>query len=1078
MGCLVRVQPEQRSRNSPRVIQGEPRREPPQSVQSPHTLDNLGQTQEEPSPESPHSARNLRASEAQAPGSPQQQRRVKWPPASNKSEWHQFGEDVDGILEATMRGGADRKLQMMTTMIISIATERFGIAEKRAVTNQYSKNRRAEKIAQLRQELRLLKKQFKEAAEELKPGLAELRSILRKKLITLRRAEWHRRRAKERARKRAAFLANPFGFTKQLLGQKRSGQLGCSKEEIDAHLHLTYSDAAREENLGECKRLIQPLPPTTDFNIQAPTWKEVQAVVKAARTSSAPGPNGVPYVVYKRCPRLLHRLWKILRVIWRRGKVAQPWRSAEGVWIPKEEKSITIEQFRSISLLNVEGKIFFSVLSQRLSDYLLKNQYIDPSVQKGGIPGVPGCLEHTGVVTQLIREAREGKGNLAVLWLDLANAYGSIPHKLVEVALEKHHVPSNIKALIMDYYNNFNLRFTSGNVTSEHHRLEKGIITGCTVSVILFSLAMNMLVKSAEPECRGPKTKSGIRQPPIRAFMDDLTVTTESVPGCRWVLQGLERQTTWARMRFKPEKSRSLVLKRGKVSDQFRFSLASILIPTVTDKPVKSLGKTFDCSLKDAASTKATNDQLESWLTTVDKSGLPGKFKAWLYQHGILPRILWPLLVYDFPISMVEGFERRVSSYLRRWLGLPRSLSCIALYGNKNKLTLPFNSLSEEFKVARAREVLMYRESKDPKVSQAGIEVRTGRKWRAQEAVDQAVSRLRHKELVGAVVTGRSGLGSIPAIRYEKAKGKDRRYLVQKEVRAEVEEQRASVMVGLRQQGAWTRWEEAIERRISWGELWRAEPQRVRFLIQSVYDTLPSPSNLFCWGKSETPACTLCQGRGTLEHILSSCPKALGDGRYRWRHDQVLKAVAESIKSAVDQCKRSQPSKRCILFVKAGEKLSSRPKLRSGLLGTANDWQLSVDLGKQLRFPRDIAETNLRPDIVLSSAMSRQVIMLELTVPWEERIDEANERKKEKYAELVEECRSRGWRAQCLPIEVGGRGFAGKSLCRALGLLGITGASRRKAINAASEAAEKASRWLWIRRDMQWASASWTQAGT
>lgn len=76
------------------------------------------------------------------------------------------------------------------------------------------------------------------------------------------------------------------------------------------------------------------------------------------------------------------------------------------------------------------------------------------------------------------------------------------------------------------------------------------------------------------------------------------------------------------------------------------------------------LGKTFDCSLKDAASIRAANKQLESWLTTVNKSGLPAKFKAWLYQHGILHRILWPLLVYEFPMSTVEGIERRVSSHL------------------------------------------------------------------------------------------------------------------------------------------------------------------------------------------------------------------------------------------------------------------------------------------------------------------------------------------------------------------------------------------------------------------------------
>lgn len=72
----------------------------------------------------------------------------------------------------------------------------------------------------------------------------------------------------------------------------------------------------------------------------------------------------------------------------------------------------------------------------------------------------------------------------------------------------------------------------------------------------------------------------------------------------------------------------------------------------------------FDCSLRDAVSIRTTNQELEVWLGVVDKSGLPGKFKAWIYQHGILPRILWPLLVYGVPISTVEGFERRISRFL------------------------------------------------------------------------------------------------------------------------------------------------------------------------------------------------------------------------------------------------------------------------------------------------------------------------------------------------------------------------------------------------------------------------------
>lgn len=149
--------------------------------------------------------------------------------------------------------------------------------------------------------------------------------------------------------------------------------------------------------------------------------------------------------------------------------------------------------------MKVEGKIFFSIVARRLTDSLSNNGYIDTSVQKGGIAGAPDCLEHTGVVTQLIREAQESKGDLAVLWLDPANAYGSVPHELVQTTLEKQHVPSLVAELIMDYCNQFSMRVSSGSTTSEWHRVEVGIVTGCTISEILFALARSMIVNSAEP---------------------------------------------------------------------------------------------------------------------------------------------------------------------------------------------------------------------------------------------------------------------------------------------------------------------------------------------------------------------------------------------------------------------------------------------------------------------------------------------------------------------------------------------------------------------------------------------------
>lgn len=128
----------------------------------------------------------------------------------------------------------------MTTLIVNIATERFGTEAPKPTPSAFATNHRARQIQSLRKELKLLKRQYKTAGEVERAGLADLRAILMTQLLTLRRAEFHRRRRKERARKRTAFLANPFKLTKQLLGQKRSGRLTCSKDAINDHLKATY----------------------------------------------------------------------------------------------------------------------------------------------------------------------------------------------------------------------------------------------------------------------------------------------------------------------------------------------------------------------------------------------------------------------------------------------------------------------------------------------------------------------------------------------------------------------------------------------------------------------------------------------------------------------------------------------------------------------------------------------------------------------------------------------------------------------------------------------------------------------
>ncbi len=179
--------------------------------------------------------------------------------------------------------------------------------------------------------------------------------------------------------------------------------------------------------------------------------------------------------------------------------------------------------------------------------------------------------------------------------------------------------------------------------------------------------------------------------------------------------------------------------------------------------------------------------------------------------------------------------------------------------------------------------------------------------------------------------------------------------------------------------------------------------------------------------------------------------------------------LAEAVSKGIKDSRHTQATAKAIHFIREGQKPEKASKNCSvGLLSTARNWAMTVDLERQLKIPKQLTQSKLRPDIILVSEATKQLILLELTVPWEERMEEDQERKREKYKELVDDCLRNRWRTKCMPVEVGSRGFASHSLSKAYGTLGITGANRRRAIGNTVEAAEKAFRWLWLKRGEQW----------
>ena len=100
-----------------------------------------------------------------------------------------------------------------------------------------------------------------------------------------------------------------------------------------------------------------------------------------------------------------------------------------------------------------------------------------------------------------------------------------------------------------------------------------------------------------------------------------------------------------------------------------------------------------------------------------------------------------------------------------------------------------------------------------------------------------------------------------------------------------------------------------------------------------------------------------------------------------------------------------------IQFLKEGEypvRKQKNPNMK--LLNGASDWKVSADLKTSLQFPVHIIQTEKRPDNVAWSDSKKSVLLIELTVTWEENREEAHERKKNRYETLRADCVPTAWK--------------------------------------------------------------------
>ena len=89
------------------------------------------------------------------------------------------------------------------------------------------------------------------------------------------------------------------------------------------------------------------------------------------------------------------------------------------------------------------------ILADRISSWAEDGRIL--AVQKG-FTRHNGCLEHSFVLQAVMVDARRNSRPVCIAWLDLANAFGSLPHGHMFGTLERIGMPAEMVIVIRDLY--------------------------------------------------------------------------------------------------------------------------------------------------------------------------------------------------------------------------------------------------------------------------------------------------------------------------------------------------------------------------------------------------------------------------------------------------------------------------------------------------------------------------------------------------------------------------------------------------------------------------------------------------
>ena len=269
------------------------------------------------------------------------------------------------------------------------------------------------------------------------------------------------------------------------------------------------------------------------------TYDEVRYAIKKTSNDKAPGLDGIPIELWKslddqfrksdpenqedkKCD-IIASLTATFRDIERNGMDHHA-KLNEGCISPiyKKKDPEDIANYRPITLLNTDYKIFTKALSMKLAE--VAPQIINTD-QAGFIPGrsIFDQVKTTKLVIDYMRTLNK-KGMIVAL--DQEKAYDKILHPYLWEIMKKFGFPDNFIKLVQNLYDNAHTTVMINGEMSLPFIVNRGVRQGDAMSCLLFDIAIEPLAEMIRKSSllKGIQIPGTKKQLKVKLFADDTTV--------------------------------------------------------------------------------------------------------------------------------------------------------------------------------------------------------------------------------------------------------------------------------------------------------------------------------------------------------------------------------------------------------------------------------------------------------------------------------------------------------------------------------------------------------------------------